>query len=163
MRALLIALTLVAGACASPLEPTSSHPSKGIEIDARMQPAWNLARTLPAQSWTRGKSVAEWLDGLPITAIRVEPLNGITADYNLVTHVIRVNSQSQFPSLEPLAAVLLHEARHADGFMHTCGNNDQTFSELGAWAVQVLALDAFNRPDISTVIRAHHFCEGGSR
>ncbi len=35
-----------------------------------------------------------------------------------------------------LVAVLVHEARHNEGFPHTCGADDQTLAELGAWGVQ---------------------------
>src|SRR5262249_14841717 len=32
--------------------------------------------------------------------------------------------------------LLAHEARHAEGHIHTCGTKDQTLEELGAWGVQ---------------------------
>jgi len=38
--------------------------------------------------------------------------------------------------LEDLVALLVHEARHNNGKPHTCGADDQTLSELGAWGVQ---------------------------
>ena len=34
-----------------------------------------------------------------------------------------------------LIRVMAHEARHAEGFPHTCGTDDETFGELGAWAL----------------------------
>jgi uncharacterized repeat protein (TIGR01451 family) len=38
--------------------------------------------------------------------------------------------------LYDLAALFVHESRHSDGKPHTCGNDDQTLGELGAWAAQ---------------------------
>ena len=35
-----------------------------------------------------------------------------------------------------LMAVIVHEARHSEGPGHTCGANDATYQELGAWAIQ---------------------------
>ena len=36
-------------------------------------------------------------------------------------------------------ALFVHEARHNQGYFHTCaGGNDQTFNEMGAWAIQSL-------------------------
>jgi hypothetical protein len=35
-----------------------------------------------------------------------------------------------------LMAVIVHEARHSQGPGHTCGANDATYRELGAWAIQ---------------------------
>jgi hypothetical protein len=32
--------------------------------------------------------------------------------------------------------LVVHETRHNNGFIHTCGSNDQTLAELGAWGVQ---------------------------
>jgi hypothetical protein len=37
---------------------------------------------------------------------------------------------------EGLVVLLAHEARHNEGFPHTCGTNDQTLDEMGAWAIQ---------------------------
>ncbi|HXE74831.1 MAG TPA: hypothetical protein VNN18_04220 [Candidatus Xenobia bacterium] len=38
--------------------------------------------------------------------------------------------------LAGLMILLVHEARHNQGFLHTCSANDQTISELGSWGVQ---------------------------
>lgn len=38
--------------------------------------------------------------------------------------------------LTGLVALLVHEARHNNGRPHTCGNDDQTVGELGAWGAQ---------------------------
>ncbi len=35
-----------------------------------------------------------------------------------------------------LMVLFVHESRHAEGFLHTCGGNDRTLDELGAWSVQ---------------------------
>jgi len=35
-----------------------------------------------------------------------------------------------------LVGLMVHEARHAEIGGHTCGNDDQTLAELGAWGVQ---------------------------
>jgi hypothetical protein len=37
-----------------------------------------------------------------------------------------------------LPGLLAHEARHAEGYLHTCGTADETFAEMGAWAVHYL-------------------------
>jgi hypothetical protein len=38
--------------------------------------------------------------------------------------------------LDVFLLLLSHEARHADGYPHTCGTKDQTPDELGSWGVQ---------------------------
>jgi uncharacterized repeat protein (TIGR01451 family) len=38
--------------------------------------------------------------------------------------------------LHDLLALLVHEARHNNGKPHTCGADDQTVAELGAWGVE---------------------------
>ena len=43
----------------------------------------------------------------------------------------------QFGSgLSGLVGVITHEARHSEGPGHTCGANDATYQERGAWAIQ---------------------------
>lgn len=38
--------------------------------------------------------------------------------------------------LSGLVGVITHEARHSEGPLHTCGANDATYGERGAWAIQ---------------------------
>ncbi|MDX6513881.1 MAG: hypothetical protein QOE36_3385 [Gaiellaceae bacterium] len=38
--------------------------------------------------------------------------------------------------LDDLVATVVHEARHDEGPVHTCGTNDATIAEGGAWAIQ---------------------------
>jgi hypothetical protein len=38
--------------------------------------------------------------------------------------------------LDTFLLLLAHEARHADGYPHTCGHRDETADELGSWGVQ---------------------------
>ena len=38
--------------------------------------------------------------------------------------------------LVDLLVLLVHEARHNEGFLHDCGPNDKTIAQLGAWGVQ---------------------------
>jgi len=42
-------------------------------------------------------------------------------------------------ALASLMVLMLHEARHIEIGGHTCGTNDQTLSELGAWGAQYYA------------------------
>ena len=43
---------------------------------------------------------------------------------------------SDFRSVGTLMVLFVHEARHNNGKPHTCGANDNTIGELGAWGVQ---------------------------
>jgi hypothetical protein len=38
--------------------------------------------------------------------------------------------------LSSFLALLVHEARHAEGAIHTCGTRDRTLEEMGSWSVQ---------------------------
>ena len=42
----------------------------------------------------------------------------------------------RWPSTRGFVALIVHEARHNEGYPHTCGALDNTISELGAWGVQ---------------------------
>src|SRR3984893_8326044 len=47
-----------------------------------------------------------------------------------------------FTAVSSLAALFIHEARHNEGYLHTCttgdraGQNDNTIAELGSWGIQ---------------------------
>lgn len=150
-----VLLVLLAGCSASPVAPSRVAP--GPSVDARLMLAWDTARALPAGAWTAGRPVAAWLDSLPIVAIIVDDLpEGISANWTPSERVIRVNTAIADNPPAVLAAILIHEGRHAEGFGHTCGFKDATFSELGAWAVHALAMDALGLNSAS--LRALQFC-----
>jgi hypothetical protein len=52
--------------------------------------------------------------------------------------MMAITSANQMPTdfrmLASFLQLLVHEARHADGKLHTCGPSDQTMEEMGAWA-----------------------------
>src|ERR1700737_995311 len=50
--------------------------------------------------------------------------------------VLTVGSARSWASIRSLAALFVHEARHNEGYGHTCGDRDNTVAELGAWGVQ---------------------------
>jgi len=66
----------------------------------------------------------------------------------------------QFPSdfrwVGTLMVLFVHETRHNNGFPHTCGANDNTIGELGAWGVQYY-VDLFlgSRSDPAFITSAH--------
>ncbi len=39
-------------------------------------------------------------------------------------------------NVQSLMVLLIHEARHSEGYYHTCGTRDQTLAEMGAFGVQ---------------------------
>lgn len=50
--------------------------------------------------------------------------------------VLSVGSVRSWASIRSLAALFVHEARHNEGYGHTCGTKDNTVVELGSWGVQ---------------------------
>jgi hypothetical protein len=52
---------------------------------------------------------------------------------------IWINSQVGC-GVESFIALLAHEARHNEGYGHTCASNDNTINEMGAWAVEYYTL-----------------------
>jgi hypothetical protein len=152
----LVVMLLMSVGCSSPAAP--SVPEYGVAVDARVANAWALARTMPAAAWTKGQSVAVWLDRLPVVALEVRQLpSGISGQYDIAKRTIVVNVDVLASDTAVIAATLLHEARHAEGYDHTCGGNDRTFNEMGAWAVNALALELLGRD--ATGIRTHQFCQ----
>lgn len=72
-------------------------------------------------------------DGDRVIVIKSSVINEYDRDW-----VKRDQSACGGCGLITLPGLLAHEARHAEGYPHTCGNDDQTFDEMGAWAVNYL-------------------------
>jgi hypothetical protein len=61
---------------------------------------------------------------------------------NLVTSLFALETdrwlQAEDPdiNIQGLMILMIHEARHSEGYSHTCGTKDQTIAEMGAFGVQ---------------------------
>jgi len=114
------------------------------------------ARTIPFDApfpWT-SKALYPWLvsaiGGISFDSIqggyccspaRVIHLNGTSNNCALAGGTTTRWIASGMPcGLDALLAVIVHEARHSEGYAHTCGANDNTIDELGAWAVEYYML-----------------------
>ena len=98
--------------------------------------------------WT-AKPLFEWFTGA-IRGIRFransgtfccEPAGFINIETNNLA-LLRFANDPTLASVLPfvvvnLAGLFVHEARHNEAGAHTCGTNDRTLSEMGAWAVQI--------------------------
>jgi len=100
-------------------------------------------RPLP---WT-DKTLYDWfvasVDGIRFrrdieNSFCCEPENVI----NVQTHNLAALSTDRWVNpesgagLQDLVVLFVHEARHNEGYGHTCGSNDNTIAEMGAWGVQ---------------------------
>lgn len=90
--------------------------------------------------WT-SKSIYDWLVSA-ITGIRhrtditntfcCDPANTI----NVASRGLGILNFLSSEWVSTQGVLYAHEARHNQGFLHTCGSSDQTLDELGAWGVQ---------------------------
>jgi hypothetical protein len=102
-----------------------------------------FAQPLP---WTN-KPLYGWFIDV-IDGIRVRP--DVRLSYccdpggviNIRTHNLAINDTERWvdPSTGDgavsLFLLLVHEARHAQGFLHDCGNADKRLTQMGAWGTQ---------------------------
>ena len=66
-----------------------------------------------------------------------EPGGVIVIQTNNLYVLTRTNDPNQtWDAVRGLASVFVHEARHNEGYGHTCGTKDDTVTELGAWGVE---------------------------
>lgn len=49
---------------------------------------------------------------------------------------VLTKEMSPWVSVRGLTTLFVHEARHNEGYPHTCGTWDKTIAELGSWGVQ---------------------------
>jgi uncharacterized repeat protein (TIGR01451 family) len=110
----------------------------------RVMKAIHFSRSLP---WT-SQTLYDWFVS-SIDGIRFR--SDITLSFccdpaNVIDILAASNSAALFTNrwidptanigLKDLLALLVHEARHNNGKPHTCGADDQTVGELGAWGAQ---------------------------
>ena len=101
----------------------------------RVMKAMEFDEPLP---WT-GESLYDWLRN---AVAGVHFSSGVRSSCCKEERVIVIGgAQLDHPirrtwdGIHGIVRVMAHEARHAEGFVHTCGSNDETFGELGALAV----------------------------
>jgi hypothetical protein len=160
---LVLAAFALAGCTVSPVAPQASAPGPAPtqSADPHIEAALSLILTTPAPlPWTGG-SAAAWWAHTGVTGIKVQSLS---ADGSIRAQCctggeITVDPTSLTLTPVELAAVLMHEARHAEGYRHTCGSMDQSFAEGGAWAVSAMAYEWLGEPDRGAIVRAHEFCD----
>jgi hypothetical protein len=164
-RASRLALAVVAsvaltGCTVSPVAPASSAPAPTQSSDPHIEAALQLILTTSTPlPWTGG-SAADWWAHTGVTGITVQP---ISADGSIRAQCctngeITIDPTSLTLTPVELAAVLMHEARHAEGYPHTCGSMDQSFAEGGAWAISAMTYEWLGAPDRGAIVRAHEFC-----
>lgn len=150
-----IGFVVTVSACASPVQPSSPV----LSVDTQIQPAWTLLRSMPDAPW-HGGSVAAWLDGLPLTELRVEDLGpGYGAVYR-GNGVIVVNVDLLQDTTAAVAGYLAHEARHAEGIRHDCGATmDNRSTPWGAWRVHQAVLRWAGDHERAESLEALCFCD----
>ena len=156
---LLLGVSLVT-ACTSPIQPSTPVSSDHIWIDPALQPALRILQSLPRATWA-GESIDTWMSHATVTRVEVGDTGEFTAWYRIATGVITVHPRSLQDVTPPrLAAVLAHEWRHAEGYVHTCGPfADATLVEWGPWAVQAAVLRALGLPGDAESIEATFICD----
>ena len=111
-------------------------------VQERTYQAFRAMQSIPFQSqlpWT-DKSLYDWFtDAVRGVRFRDDIGSSFCCNPPNVVNLKTSLGAFQWPNsgtLLGLVKLLAHEARHAEGLSHTCGSNDATLSELGAWGVQ---------------------------
>jgi hypothetical protein len=136
-----------------PLSCTAGRGSANLTVfQERVYQALLAIRIIPFDAplpWT-SKPLYTWLVAA-IGGISFDSIQGGSSYCCAPARVIHINATSnscalggtttrwiasEMPcGLDALIAVIVHEARHSEGHPHTCGSNDNTIDELGAWGV----------------------------
>jgi hypothetical protein len=124
---------------------TAAQSSRDLTLlQAQVYRSLNVMRRLTFDAplpWT-SSSVYQWM----ISSIRGIRLRGDIGTSFCCDPAGTIDIQAQnlsalqFPTdfrwVGTLIVLFVHEARHNNGFPHTCGTNDNTIAELGAWGTQ---------------------------
>lgn len=159
---LAVSVVLLACGAQNPVAPSTGRQMADVwtgdpEIDAAL--AIIDADTTPA-GWTGGASVRDWFLAQPFVAIvKWDDPSGNIAHYDHNTRTIWYSGYR--PAIPPAgnASTLIHEARHAQGFLHSCGVLDRAYDGSSPWSVTIDALDRYGRHAHANVLRPWAFCE----
>lgn len=145
-----VASGVILSACSSPIAPTAARPP---ELDA-------VFAFMDADPWVHpllGEPIGLWVRRqLAGVSIHIDPsLSGdVGARANMKTRELFWQPNTlQVRS----ASMLLHEARHFQGYRHTCGDfdlaGDRTMDEAGPYAVQIVYLEHAGEPSLAHWLR----------
>lgn len=134
---------LPAYACQNGLDPGGGvNPRLAVYQALRAMAALTFDEPLP---WTE-QNLYSWLhgavDGILLTTTNVsyccDSHNRIVLKAELLSQPAHASwdDPQMGIGLDTFVGLIVHEARHAEIGGHTCGYDDQTLQELGAWGVQ---------------------------
>jgi hypothetical protein len=156
MKVLLVLAVLLSACAASPVAP-SQQPA--FYYPPALQPVIALIDRDPWIHPLIGEPAGVWVRRY-VRGIEIDPsLLNVPhgAQYHWERRVIlwsprELDTEFEWRIME-LAGLLLHEARHGEGYRHTCpdGIRDRSMNEGGAFAVQILWLEHWNHSHLNAI------------
>lgn len=157
----LVALLLAGCGTGNPLSATPTAPTS-LTVPIELQP---VIAALDADPWIHpllGEPMGIWVRRY-IHTIRFDD----TVTPPNAAHVYLAQRTIGWQAYDPVdltdmplsVAMVLHEARHVEGYPHTCGNFDRTMEEGGAYAVQILYLEHAGYQPAASALRASSICQ----
>jgi hypothetical protein len=154
MRNLALSIVVLCAGCSNPIGPTAAAaPQYPDEIRA-------VVEFLDTDTWRhpllRGQRLGDYVRQ-HVTRIVVNP--AMPDKWSAVMwpgHPIlwwNPDLTAANVGMDKVASALLHEARHFDGYTHTCGEKDCTLEEGGAYAVQIAYLEHRNQQGYANELR----------
>lgn len=144
-----LVVALLASACGqSPFTPSGVKPGTAFVVPAVLQP---VMEALDAETWIHpliGEPMGAWVRRNLAGIVMDETLPAsVGGRFDRTTHLLHWQPRDTPATLTitSLVGMLLHEARHGQGYLHSCGSaalsHDRTMDEGGAFAVQILYLE----------------------
>jgi len=150
------ACVVLAGCGSSPLAPSTFEP-------ADLGP---VVAYLEADPWVHpllGETLGPWVRR-QLSSVRIYLDPTLPADVgaraSLTSRELFWPPRNTDLSLTVQAAALIHEARHFEGYLHTCGTaglqGDKTMEERGAFAIQIVYLEHKGEPSLADWLRRNY-------
>jgi hypothetical protein len=164
-----IGVVVVCAGCSNPIGPTATTSAAasvdplanfvlvGDQFPPALQPVVAFLDEDPwVPTWTKGLTLGTYVrTHLRQVMMDFTMPNGWGAAMSPDNPVLRWHPGHVVPnaSIEDIASTLLHEARHFDGYYHSCSPKDCTVEEEGAYGIQVLYLEHRGRFDLAGGLR----------
>jgi len=141
---ILVLATIVSACGQQPFAPSGAEPGTTFVVPTVLQPVMDAIDRDPWIHPLIGEPMGAWVRQNIAGIVMDASLPATTgATFDRETHLLHWQPRNTPAThgIVKLAGIILHEARHGQGYRHDCDGHDRAMADGGAFAVQILYLE----------------------